>query len=430
MAPFPFSSPILPSPRVVASLLACLIATTPLAAQSPDLRWSASWGSAQEQPYGTEVLPQGTLDGSTLRQIVHLSTGGTQLRVTLSNLFGAQPLIVNAVHIARGASTAEGGAIDVTSDRALSFGGRHNATVPMGAEYISDPIVYPTQSLADLVITMQIDHAPQVLTLHAGARATSYILQGSHVDTSDVSSAKRIYRWYFLSSVDVQPAHAADIQDTLIAFGDSITDGHGATTDANDRWTDDLARRLAATAATRQVGVVNAGIGGNRLLEDGIATDGLARFDRDVLERAGVRSVILLEGINDIGVFGRTAEQPQAAHDALVEQMEIALQQMVTRAHTRGVRIFGGTLTPFVGNVYYHPDSRSEADRTRLNEWIRHSGVFDAVIDFDAALRDPAHPDHLLAAWDSGDHLHPGPAGYQRMADAIPLALIPRPGMQ
>jgi lysophospholipase L1-like esterase len=210
----------------------------------------------------------------------------------------------------------------------------------------------------------------------------------------------------------------------VVALGDSITDGHGATTNGNDRWTDVLAARLQAKKKTRNIGVVNKGTGGNHLLTDGLGPNVLARFDRDVLAPAGVRWVIVFEGVNDVGGLARTGEVPADQHAAMVQHVIAAYEQIVLRAHENGLRVYGATITPYVGSGYYHPGPLSEADRQAVNQWIRAEGHFDAVIDFDAAVRDPDHPDHLLPADDCGDHLHPGPAGYKALGDAISLSLF------
>ena len=213
---------------------------------------------------------------------------------------------------------------------------------------------------------------------------------------------------------------------TVVTLGDSITDGHAATTNGNDRWPDRLAARLQAEKKTRDVGVSNQGIGGNHLLTDGLGPNVLARFDRDVLAPAGVRWVIVFEGVNDLGGLARNGEVPADEHTALVEHVIAAYEQIVARAHAKGLRVYGATITPYTGSEYYHPGAWSEADRVAVNAWIRAAGHFDAVIDFDAVMRDPEHPDHLLPALDCGDHLHPNPAGYKAMGDAIPLNLFKR----
>jgi lysophospholipase L1-like esterase len=241
------------------------------------------------------------------------------------------------------------------------------------------------------------------------------------VSAVNLPNAKRIDHWYQLAGIDLAvPSQAASI----VVLGDSITDGHGATTNGNDRWTDVLARRLQVAPDSRNIGVLNQGIGGNHLLTDGLGPNALARFDRDVLAQAGVRYLIVLEGVNDLGGLTRTAEVSPAAHAAFVARILADYQQIITRAHTHAIQVIGATILPYLGSAYYHPSLANEADRQTVNEWIRARGHFDAVIDFDTATRDPAHPGRLLPSFDSGDHLHPSPAGYAAMAACIPLSLF------
>lgn len=211
-----------------------------------------------------------------------------------------------------------------------------------------------------------------------------------------------------------------------MVLGDSITDGHASTTNGNDRWTDVLAERLQASAATRGIGILNEGIGGNHLLTDGLGPNALARFDRDMLAQPGIRWLIVFEGVNDLGGLALRGEVPAVAHARLVHRMEGAYEQMILRAHAHGIRVIGATITPYMGSDYYHPGPSNEADRQAINAWIRAPGHFDAVLDFDKAMRDPSQPERLRPAYDCGDHLHPSPAGYQAMGDAVPLSLFTR----
>ncbi len=387
--------------------------------------WVGSWSTSQQIPEPNNALASSDLRDATLRQIVHLSLGGRLMRVHMSNAFGTAPLHLTSVHIARPVATTSPEAasprLDPSTDLALTFSGRPDVTIPAGAEFISDAVSFPAAPLSSVAITFHIDEAPSQETSHPGARATSYLVHGDHVGDADLRDALRFDHWFNIGSVDVSaPAGAA----AIVALGDSITDGHGSTTNGNDRWPDDLAQRLLSAKPARPLGVLNEGIGGNRLLLDGLGPNALARFDRDVLAQAGVRDLIVMEGINDIGTFALQGgqNQPQSAHGALVDRIVGAYEQMILRAHAHGIRVFGGTLTPFVGSAYYKPGAPSEADRQAVNRWIRAPGHFDAVIDFDKALRDPQRPEQLLPAYDSGDHLHPSPAGYRAMAAAIPLA--------
>lgn len=384
--------------------------------------WVGSWASSQQIPEPQNVLAPADLQNATLRQIVHLSIGGSELRVRLSNRFGTAPLALKAVHIAEPVSTASAKIVP-GSDRTLTFSGSAEVTIPAGADYFSDPIDYTVAPLSNLAITIYMETPPARETGHPGSRATSYLVHGNEVSAEDLPGAKTVEHWYFISGVDVAaPQNAASI----VALGDSITDGHASTTNGNDRWPDDLAKRLQASAETRNFGVLNVGTGGNRLLVDGLGPNALARFDADVLAQAGVRYVIVLEGVNDLGMMTRLGDVSKAEHSAMVHQIEAAYEQIIVRAHAHGIDAIGGAIMPFVGSGFYHPGPNTEADRREINNWIRAPGHFDAVIDFDRAMRDPGHPDRLNPKFDCGDHLHPSPAGYAAMADAIPLALFTR----
>jgi len=362
------------------------------------------------------MLPAADLRDATVRQIFHLSAGGPALRVHVSNAFGTEALRFTSVHIARPVSPSSP-AIDPASDKVLQFAGSTEVTIPPGAEFVSDPLDFAAAPLADLAVTFHLDAPPSVETGHPGSRATSYFVHGDEVSAATLLDAKHVDHWYQVSEIDVESEPAAA---TVIALGDSITDGHGATTNGNDRWTDVLAARLQSSPKTRSIGISNKGIGGNHLLTDGLGPNVLARFDRDVLAPAAARWVIVFEGVNDLGGLARTGEVTPAEHAALVQKVIAAYQQIAVRAHEHGLRVFGATITPYTDSGYYHPGPLSEADRQAVNQWIRAKGHFDAVV------RDPAHPDHLLPAYDCGDHLHPSPAGYKAMGEAIPLELFAR----
>ena len=398
------------------AVFVCL--SSPLQAAQP--HWVGSWAASQQLVEPRNAVSEDDLGDCTLRQIVHLSLGGTKVRVHLSNRFGAAPLRFVSAHIARSVASASS-KIDTATDKALTFSGSADVTIPPGADYVSDPIEFQAAPFADIAISLHLQTPSAEETGHPGSRATSYVTHGDHVSEAELADAKKVEHWYFIAGIDVAgpPAGVA-----VVALGDSITDGHGATTDANNRWPDVLAKRLQASPATREVAVLNHGIGGNRILLDGIGPNALARFDHDVLAQPGARYLIVLEGINDIGTLSREHEVPAAEHDALVHHIIAAYEQMIVRAHTHGIRVFGATILPFVGSGYYHPGTAAEADREAINAWIRGPGHFDAVIDLDEVTRDPEHPERLKPAFDSGDHLHPSPEGYAAMASAIPLSLF------
>ena len=386
----------------------------------PQSAWIGSWASSQQIPEPANALAPDDLQNATLRQVVHLSAGGVAIRIHLSNAFGVAPLHIAAAHIARPVSNASA-AIDPATDRVVNFAGREDVTIPAGAEYISDPIQFAAQPGSDLTISIHYTDPPLSETGHPGSRATSYLVRGDMLAAPDLPGARKIEHWYQLSGVDV--AAAGNASFSIVALGDSITDGHAATTNGNTRWPDVLARRLRAAGLTH-IGVLNQGIGGNHLLTDGLGPNALARFDRDVLAQPGVRYVIVLEGVNDLGGLARTMQASPAEHAELVRRILAAYGQIISRAHNDHLRVIGATVTPYVASNYYHPDAASEADRQAVNAWIRAPGHFDDVIDFDGVLRDPTQADRLLPALDCGDHLHPSPAGYAAMANAIPLALF------
>ncbi|MET0322679.1 MAG: SGNH/GDSL hydrolase family protein [Duganella sp.] len=414
------------------------------AAPDPTPHWVASWGAAQQIPEPANELPAAHWQDASMRQIVRLSLGGRRLRVQLSNVHGTAPLRIDAASVAR--AVAPGHAdIDPASVRPLTFDGRSDVTIPAGADYYSDAVALDLPAAADLAVSLHFTAAPARQTSHSGARTHSFLAPGDRTADARWPGAEQVTRWYVLAGVDVL---ASPETGALVAIGDSITDGYGVTTDGNDRWTDVLAARLRtggdhagkqaggpsseqadhATAMPPGIalGMVNAGIGGGRMLQDGLGPNLVSRFDRDVLARAGVSHALVLIGVNDLGVQHRNTPDLPADRARLLADLRRAHRQLAARARERGVCLIGATVTPYAGSDYYHPEPANEDDRQALNAWIRTAGVFDAVADFDAALRDPAHPDRLAPRYDSGDHLHPSLAGYRAMADAVPLDALRR----
>lgn len=400
-------------------------------------RWVGSWASSQQVPEPRNALGDTDLQNTTLRQIVHLSLGGPQLRVKVSNRYGVAPLRLTSVHIAKPVSTATS-AILPNSDRALTFAGKPEVTIPAGADYLSDAIAYPMTAQSDLTITMHIPEQPKQQTSHPGSRATSYFVHGNVVSAPELKDASTVEHWYFISGVEVLAGPEAS---AVAILGDSITDGNGSTTNGNNRWTDVLTQRLQANRATKSVAVLNHGIGGGRILLDGLGPNAMARFNNDVLAQAGVKYLIVFEGINDIGTLahGTAPPPPPPArpepataedHAALVHNVTAAYQQMIDRAHQHGIRVYGATILPYAGSMYQTHNPAGEADRKAINEWIRMAGHFDAVIDLDRALRDPAHPEQLLPEYDKGDHLHPSVAGHAAIGNAVPLELLSGGGLK
>jgi lysophospholipase L1-like esterase len=399
------------------ALAAALATATPAAraAASPE-NWCATWGAAPAGPPSTAAVMN--YANQTLRLIVHASIGGSRVRVRFTNEMGSTPLRIGAASIGlrgSGASLAAG------SVRNLAFGGRSFATISAGAPLVSDPVDLVVPALADLAVSIYLPDSVQGTTLHDMAMQASYAsVSGNYVATPSLPVQRTISCWPFLAEVDVLPD--AGTARAIVTLGDSITDGARSSGNLNRRWPDWLARRLQqeCVPGSPPVGVVNRGISGNCLLTDfstapTAGRDCLERFDRDVLGTAGAAWLIALIGINDI-VYSASSNTISA------DELAAGYQQLIARARLRGLRAIGATLTPFGGQAYY--TAAREAARQQVNAWIRSSSAWDAVLDFDLVLRDPAQPARLNPAYDSGDHLHPNDAGYQAMAQAVPLDLF------
>lgn len=395
-------------------------ATTASPTKSPQLRWVGSWASSQQLVEPKNQLSGDDVTDATIRQLIRLSAGGKRLRVVFSNAFGSMPLKIDAAQVAE-SDTTTSSRIKVDTSRSISFAGSAEVLIPAGAEFVSDPIDMAVPALASLTISFHVPDTIQQQTGHPGSRSTSYVSKGNHVGDIELMDARKIDHWYQVAAVHVETDVTAR---AVVTLGDSITDGRGATTNANNRWPDLLAERLQASPKTKTVSVLNHGIGGNRLLQDGLGPNALSRFDHDVIAQPGVKWVIILEGINDLGTLTRDFSVSTDKHTTLVKQMIAVYEQMIGRAHDHGIKVIGCTILPDGASAYYHPDSMNEADRQAVNSWIRTSGRFDYVVDFDKALRDPDHAERLLPGYDSGDGLHPSPAGFKVMAEAIPLALF------
>lgn len=369
----------------------------------PAAHWVGTWGTAPQLVEPRNLPPPPGLSQATLRQSLQVSLGGRMLRVHFSNRFGNAPLEIRGAEIALPAGPD---AIVRASRRRLTFHGRRAITLATGAAVVSDPVAFRLRPLSELTLTLTFGATPRNVTGHPGSRTTTYLEKGDWLSARALPEPASTVHWYIMTGVDVLQHRPAAVVTT---FGDSITDGFGTTTDGNDRWPDDLARRLQAHAATRGIGVLNEGIGGNCVTKPCLGPAGVARFRRDVLRQAGVKWVILFEGVNDIG----TSRGPVAG------RLIAAYWKLIALAHAHHLKIYGATITPFGKSFYDSP--AHEAAWRRVNHWIRHSGAFDGVIDFAAIARNPAHPDQLLQAMDHGDHLHCNPAGYARLAQAIPL---------
>jgi lysophospholipase L1-like esterase len=384
--------------------------------------WVAAWGSAQLVPTAPSGAPlwRTPMHDVSLRQIARVSTGGTAVRVRVSNLFGDEPLQLGAASVARLSGLEPAPSIDAVSLRPLRFAGQREVVVPPHAELWSDPVDFPVAAGADVAVQWHVRAGPAQPSAHPGSRIRSWALPGDHADAVDWPQAQPVEGWWHLAALDVS---AATPRPVLVATGDSITDGYGVPSGSYARWTDVLTRRLIATA--RDAAVVNTGIGGGRLLREGAGPSLLARFERDVLARSGVTHAVVLIGVNDLGTSHRGQATTPASRAALRAEMQAGFADLVRRARAQGVCLIVSTVMPYGGSGYYAPQPENEAERQALNAWLREPGRFDAVLDFDALMRDPARPSHLRAEVDN-DGLHPSLAGYRVMADAFPLGLLDR----
>jgi lysophospholipase L1-like esterase len=373
--------------------------------------WVGTWSASPYVDANSNNTPPISISNSVIRQVTHVSLGGSQLRVQFSNLFGNGALTINSAHIALCKATpAVDSTIDTATDKALAFSGTASVTIAQGKEVWSDPIDFAVANQGNISITTAFGSVPSTLTQHSGSRTTSYFQSGStDVSAASMASAQKKDLWFFISGIDVMADASAK---AAVAIGDSITDGRGTDTNKNNRWTDILAARLQGNAATAKVAMLNQGIGGTNLIGTS-GTAAQARFDRDVLGQSGVRYAIVYDGVNDIG------------NGASFASLKAAYDDLISRAHGKGLLIYGATITPFGGySSYYSVDH--ESVRQQVNTYIK-SGVFDGYIDFDAALSDGGSPPKLqtaYATWAQTDGLHPGPAGYQKMGDTPDFTLF------
>jgi lysophospholipase L1-like esterase len=399
--------------RTLCLALTAVLCVQPLAAKSDHQQWVGTWASAPlldaHAKLADQLLAPGTT-GVTLREVVHVSIGGEMVRVRFSNLYGTDPLVIGAAQIAQ---TLKGAAVVAGSGKPLTFHGQTSVSVPAGALVVSDGVPFKFAPLSDLTVSFYLPSPSGPITEHQLGNATSYHAPGNVAANDALETPSTLTSWEYLNGIDtLASADAA----AVITIGDSITDGAKSTIDTNQRWPDELARRLQADPKYRHLAVLNEAISGNKILLDGAGPNGLARFDRDVIAQSGAKYLLILEGINDIGRLHTVPDGATAA------DLISALDQMIVRAHAHGIAVIGCTLTPYHGAGYY--TENGEAIRKAVNEWIRTSGAFDGFIDFEAAVRDPNHPDTFLPADDPGDHLHPNDAGYKVMGDAIDLKLF------
>ena len=387
------------------------LACTAIAASASAQNWSRSWAVApQTPPAANSDRPLPDLKDRTIRQVVRLSTGGPRLRVRLSNEMSDQPIRIGAVHVA--IADADGRIVP-GSDRPVRFDGEDSVAIPAHAPMLSEPIALPVKPLQRIAISIHLPDGAAQPTLHQHAAATAWIAAGNQAGAVTLSGANTFGQRLIIAGVDVE---SAKLRRTLVAFGDSITDGAAATNDADTRWPDLVAERLQR--AKLDMGVANLGIGGNRVLEDGNGLNALARFDRDALSVPGVSHVIILEGVNDIGAAWRDKAAIRPSADDLID----AYRQLIARGHDRGVKVILATILPYKGAGYW--SEWGEGVRTEVNAWIRTNREADGFVDFDKAIRDPADPLRMAKPYDIGDALHPNDAGFKAMAAAVDLKLL------
>ena len=378
-----------------------------------DSRWVSTWATSPSTVANSAADPA-TVEDQTLRLIVHTSVGGSSLRLRLSNTHGDRAMRIAAASVAL---HAEGASIRPGSSQSLRFGGQAEVIIPRGATVISDPIDFMVPELTNLAVSLYLPENSGFLTAHALANQTNYISEsGNHVASVNLPIEAETTAWNLLTAIDVINS---DSVSAIAMVGDSITDGWGSTDSGNQRWPNHFARRLFADSSTAKYGVLNAGISGNQVTTEGNSLFGQnlqARFERDVLALTGVTHMVLMEGINDIGMPSMAGGAPTSA-----VQIIAGYKQIIARAHARGIKIFGATLTPYEGAAYYTP--AGELVRQEVNEFIRNGGAFDGVIDFDRAIQDPANPSRILPSL-TEDNLHPNDIGYKLMADSIDLNLF------
>jgi lysophospholipase L1-like esterase len=407
---------------LASALGACAIAllATPASAEN----WARSWAASPQAPTpaGGRFPGSPTFHDQTVRQIVRLSGGGTRVRIRFTNEYGSTPVQVGGAHVAL---AGEGSSIRPGTDHVVTFGGKATATIAPGAPLLSDPIDLNAAPLSRLAISLYLPGQVDGCTCHGTAMQAGYMVSGDATGAAALADAKPMNNRAMLSGVDVLSARPAR---TIVAFGDSITDGVGSTSGANRRWPDQFADRLVKRGGAA-VDVANEGISGNRVLGDGAGVSALARFDRDVLSTPGLAYVIVFEGINDIGIgyapkTGPAAgfRLPNAGPPPTAEDLIAAYGQLIARAHEKGVKIYGATIAPYEGAAYASPEG--DKVREEVNHWIRTGHRFDGVIDFDKAVRDPAHPAAFRDGYHAGDHLHGSDKGYTAMANSIDLKLF------
>lgn len=373
--------------------------------------WVGTWATAPQlvEPYNNP--PEPGLSHNTIRQIVRVSIGGELLRIRFSNLFSNSEVELKSVAIA---PALEDGFVDISAQKILKFSNSEHATMMPGSEITSDPVQFDLKPGMSLAITIWFGETSPNVTGHPGSRTTSYILTGNHIGSADFQGAVKTDHWYVINGIDVQ---ASKNSSTIAVLGNSITDGRGSGTNKQNRWTDILSERLLGNSQTDYIGVLNMGIGGNCVLRGGLGPTALERFDRDVLSQSSVKWLIILEGINDIGGIKTQKEAEEVAKELI-----LAYDNMITKAHSQGILVYGATILPFAKSFY--DNEHRQLARDKVNDWIRNSQRFDAVIDFDRIMQNPSNIKTILSDMHDNDFLHPNEAGYKRMGESVDLSLF------
>jgi lysophospholipase L1-like esterase len=396
--------------RIKSALLTVVLSFLTISSASAKKHWVATWATAEQVVEPHNCPPAPGLGNNSIRQIVQTSISGKEVRVKFSNEFSQGPVTINAAEIARAATAGSSSDIIAGTEVSLTFGGKKSVTIEPGKLVTSDPVKFPMGTRENVAITMHLGEASSTsVTGHPGSRTDSYLIEGQG---SDFTNAVKTAHWYIINAIEIKAEKKAR---AIVVLGNSITDGRGSTTNEQNRWTDNLSRRLLANKKTKRVSVLNMGLGGNCILNGGLGPTGKSRYPRDLFQQEGVKYIILFEGVNDLGGFGDAT--------AKAKQIIEVYKQIIEEAHQRGIKVYGAPVMQFKGNNYY--SENHEAGRQQLNQWIRSGGYFDGVIDFDAAMGNPDDPAQLNPKYlFENDYLHPNAEGYVQMGNCIDLKLF------
>ena len=396
--------------RIKSALLTVVLSFLTISSASAKKHWVATWATAEQVVEPHNCPPAPGLGNNSIRQIVQTSISGKEVRVKFSNEFSQGPVTINAAEIARAATAGSSSDIIAGTEVSLTFGGKKSVTIDPGKLVTSDPVKFPMGTRENVAITMHLGEASSTsVTGHPGSRTDSYLIEGQG---SDFTNAVKTAHWYIINAIEIKAEKKAR---AIVVLGNSITDGRGSTTNEQNRWTDNLSRRLLANKKTKRVSVLNMGLGGNCILNGGLGPTGKSRYPRDLFQQEGVKYIILFEGVNDLGGYGDAT--------AKAKQIIEVYKQIIDEAHERGILVYGAPVMQFKGNNYY--SENHEAGRQQLNQWIRNGGYFDGVIDFDAAMGNPDDPAQLNPKYlFENDYLHPNAEGYVQMGNCIDLKLF------